>query len=125
MIRIRCWKELADQRQRSDPAAKRTSPATRVAGDDERVPAAREVTGVRRVFSDLPAPDEADAVGMKQAREAFPIRSPAKVGGRVERPRRGTFKVGSPATLEKPAEDAPDRLILDWQRRFALRPQTA
>ena len=119
VIRIRCRKELADERQRSDPAAKRTSPATRVAGHDERRSAAREVTRVRRVFSDLPAPDEADAVGMKQTREAFAIRSPAKVGAGVERPRGGTFKVGSPATLEQPAEDASDRLVLDWQRRFA------
>jgi hypothetical protein len=56
---------------------------------------------------------------MKQSREAFPIRSPAKVCSRIQRPFRGPIESRPPA-LEKPAKDASDCRVLDGLRRFAF-----
>src|SRR5262245_14836256 len=55
---------------------------------------------------------------MKEPREAFPIRAPAKVGPRVDRSHAGAFEPGG--GTEEPAEHGSDRLLLNRQRRLAF-----
>src|SRR5262245_24226183 len=55
---------------------------------------------------------------MKEPREAFPIRSPAKVGRRVDGSDVGAFEPGG--WTEEAAKHGSDRLLLYRQRRLAF-----
>ena len=68
----------------------------------------REVAGVRRVFGDLPASDQADAVRMQQAAESFAVRSPAQIGARIERALRARDEAAAPHR-DQAAEDRRER----------------
>ena len=120
VVRIGGWKELADERHRADLTAAQASRAARVPRDDERRAAASEVPGVRIVLGDLPSSDETDTVWMQQPLEAFPIRSPTKVGAGIDGPLGCALETRRPANREQSTEDALDRHVLDRQRRFAF-----
>src|SRR5262245_65933760 len=57
---------------------------------------------------------------MEEPGEAFSIRTPAEVGGRVERSCGRVLEARRPANGDQSAEHASDRLFLIGQRRFAL-----
>ena len=85
--RIRCRKEFANESERADIVragcrSHRSSSAPR----DERRATASKVTGVWRVFRDLPAAREANAVRMQEAPESLPVPKPS-ANQRQSRPR--------------------------------------
>src|SRR5262249_16932351 len=88
--------------------------------DDQRRAAASEVPRIGRVFGDLPSPDEAHGVWVKEARKALPIQPPPKVGARVKCPLRRLLEARRPAERKKSTEDGFDGDVLDRQRRFAF-----
>src|SRR5947209_18276064 len=57
---------------------------------------------------------------MKEAREAFAIRSPPEIGTGVERSGGRALETRRPAEREQPTEDGLDRHVLNRQRRFAF-----
>src|SRR6266487_1876494 len=75
--------QLAHQRQRPDMAAPRLAAAGRIAPHDQGPASVAEIAGIAGVFRNLPQAGQANAVRMHQAAEAFSIRAPTQVGGRI------------------------------------------
>src|SRR5205085_8258863 len=98
-----------DEGQRADLAAAITARPARIARDDERVAAAREIAGVWRLFGDAPPTGQTDAVWVQQAPEPLPVRSPPQVCSRIDRARRRVFEAAVPQVRHQSAKDASNR----------------
>ena len=119
VVRIGGRKQLADERQRSCLAAARLGAAGRVAADDERAAARREVAGVGRVRVDGPAAGQAHAVRVHEPAEALALGAPAQIDGRVERARAVGAELFREAERRQAADHGSQRHLVHRERRLA------
>src|SRR6185503_11379622 len=117
---VRRRKQLADERHRSNLPAPRAAGAAREPRGHERRAAAGKVAGVGSVFADLPSAEQADAVGVKEAPEAFSIGAPPQVRGGVERALGRAFEARRPAARQQSAEHGLDGDVGVGKRRLAF-----
>src|SRR4029453_3506978 len=81
-----------------------------------------EIAGIAGVFRNLPQAGQANAVRMHQAAEAFPIRAPTQVGGRINGTLGGLPKHVRRTVRQDAVQQAAERDRVDWQRRLSPRP---